>query len=161
MYCVLCIWKIHYLTTVRGKYTIWRGAAFQIHYFKYTIWLQFAAINAGEREKRHHGAAFLFPPPLFLGNFVRNFWFFFPIPTTQVAEYYSQVHAALHFPNLPCLTAIAADAETVLFFPLEVCSLEYSPLAPPLTQLGVERGLGGEGGGGGGLDTGGWDMEDS
>ena len=47
-----------------------------------------------------------------------------------VAEYYAQVHTPLRFPNLPCLTAMANDGETVLFFPLEVCKLEYAPLAP-------------------------------
>ena len=67
----------------------------------------------------------------------------------------AQVHAPLHFPNLPCLTAIAADGETVLFFPLEVCRIEYAPLFPPMPQAlpGTEGGglSRSEGGGGGGL----------
>ena len=130
------LFQIHDLTTVRGD-------------------------KCGRKRKAAPRCRISLSPAFIFGEFCSKFLILFSIPTTQVAEYYSQVHAALHFPNLPCLTAIAADAETVLFFPLEVCSLEYSPLAPPLTQLGVERGLGGEGGGGGGLDTGGWDMEDS
>ncbi len=70
----------------------------------------------------------------------------------------AQVHAPLHFPNLPCLTAIAADGETVLFFPLEVCRIEYAPLFPPMPQAlpgteggGVSRSEGGGGWGAGGL----------
>ena len=55
------------------------------------------------------------------------------LPLT-VADYFAQVHAPLYYGNLPCLTSMAADSETVLFFPLEVCRIEYAPLAPPMSS---------------------------
>ena len=55
------------------------------------------------------------------------------LPLT-VADYFAQVHAPLYHGNLPCLTSMAADSETVLFFPLEVCRVEYAPLAPPMSS---------------------------
>ena len=66
------------------------------------------------------------------------------LPLT-VAEYYAQVHTPLRFPNLPCLTAMATDGATVLFFPLEVCKIEYAPLVPPGAIESSLRGMGSSG----------------
>ena len=46
-----------------------------------------------------------------------------------VAEFFASKYSCLNYPNMPCLTALASDGLTPLFFPLEVCRVESSHLS--------------------------------
>eukprot|EP00960_Hanusia_phi_P057974 763731-Hanusia_phi.AAC.3 len=69
----------------------------------------------------------LFEPDEFVTDSARNVG----LPTT-VEEFFRSRHSPLAFPHLPCLCALASDGQTILFFPLEVCRIQFqSPTHGP------------------------------
>ncbi|EKX46179.1 hypothetical protein GUITHDRAFT_107796 [Guillardia theta CCMP2712] len=80
----------------------------------------------------------LFEPDAFVTDSARKVG----LPTT-VEEFFRSRHSPLAFPHLPCLCAVASDGLTILFFPLEVCRIQFmSPLQSPAAPLGsFQQGL--------------------